>query len=105
MVNAYGFNPLLFPMAVLFLISAIGSGLPFGLADFIMWRILGGVAVGAASVLAPAYISEVAPARYRGALTTVPTSVPGSMYRCEEPCRVTVNVRWTAQSACATWAK
>ncbi len=54
--------------AGLFLISAIGSGLPFGLADFIMWRILGGVAVGAASVLAPAYIAEVSPAHMRGRL-------------------------------------
>ncbi len=54
--------------AGVFLISAIGSGLPFGLADFILWRFLGGVAVGAASVLAPAYIAEVSPARMRGRL-------------------------------------
>ncbi len=53
---------------VLFLISAIGSGLPFGLVDFILWRILGGIAVGAASVLAPAYIAEVSPAHMRGRL-------------------------------------
>jgi sugar porter (SP) family MFS transporter len=54
--------------AILFVISAIGSGIPFGIADFIFWRVLGGVAVGMASVLAPAYIAEVAPAKMRGRL-------------------------------------
>lgn len=54
--------------SVLFFISAIGSGLPITIWDFIAWRIIGGVAVGAASVLAPAYIAEVSPARYRGRL-------------------------------------
>src|SRR5690606_38613652 len=39
--------------------------------EFILYRILGGLAVGAASVMAPAYISEVAPARYRGRLATI----------------------------------
>ncbi len=52
----------------LFAASAIGSGLPFSIYDFIFWRVLGGVAVGAASVLAPAYIAEVAPASMRGRL-------------------------------------
>jgi SP family sugar:H+ symporter-like MFS transporter len=51
-----------------FTVSAIGSGLPFGLTDFICWRLLGGMAVGAASVIAPAYIAEVSPARMRGRL-------------------------------------
>jgi len=54
--------------AVLFLVSAIGSGLPVTVWDFIWWRVLGGVAVGAASVIAPAYIAEVAPAHLRGRL-------------------------------------
>lgn len=52
--------------SVLFTISAIGSGLPVGIWDFIFWRVLGGIAVGAASVIAPAYIAEVSPARLRG---------------------------------------
>ncbi|HEY9858233.1 MAG TPA: sugar porter family MFS transporter [Candidatus Obscuribacterales bacterium] len=52
--------------SVLFTISAIGSGLPFGIWDFIFWRALGGIAVGAASVIAPAYIAEVSPAHLRG---------------------------------------
>ncbi len=54
--------------SVLFTISAIGSGLPFTIWDFIFWRALGGIAVGMASVLAPAYIAEVAPAHLRGRL-------------------------------------
>ena len=57
--------------AAFFIVSAWGSGVAGGSAEFVFYRVLGGLAVGAASVLAPAYISEVAPARYRGALTTV----------------------------------
>jgi MFS transporter, SP family, sugar:H+ symporter len=54
--------------SILFTISAIGSGLPFTIWDFIFWRVLGGIAVGAASVIAPAYIAEIAPAHLRGRL-------------------------------------
>ena len=57
--------------AVFFIASAWGSGIAGGSAEFVFYRVLGGLAVGAASVLAPAYISEVAPAHYRGALATV----------------------------------
>jgi sugar porter (SP) family MFS transporter len=57
--------------ACLFCISAIGSGLPFTVYDFIFWRLLGGVAVGAASVVAPAYIAEIAPAEWRGRLASL----------------------------------
>lgn len=54
--------------SVLFAVSALGSGLAFGLVDFSLWRALGGVAVGIASVIAPAYIAEIAPAHLRGRL-------------------------------------
>lgn len=54
--------------AVMFLASAIGSGMPVTIFDFTFWRLLGGMAFGAASVIAPAYIAEVSPARYRGRL-------------------------------------
>lgn len=54
--------------SVLFTLSAIGSGIAFGVWDFICWRMLGGIAVGMASVIAPAYIAEVAPAHLRGRL-------------------------------------
>jgi MFS transporter, SP family, sugar:H+ symporter len=54
--------------AVLFLVSAIITGLAPNLALFIIGRIIGGVGVGVASVIAPAYIAEVSPARIRGRL-------------------------------------
>jgi SP family sugar:H+ symporter-like MFS transporter len=54
--------------AVLFLVSALGSGLAFSLFSLAVFRFIGGVAVGAASVIAPTYIAEIAPARIRGRL-------------------------------------
>jgi SP family sugar:H+ symporter-like MFS transporter len=54
--------------AALFLVSAIGTGLSGTLGLLIGFRVIGGVAVGAASVIAPAYIAEIAPARIRGRL-------------------------------------
>jgi len=54
--------------AALFLISALGSGLAFGPVDLIIWRVVGGIGVGAASVIAPAYIAEISPAAVRGRL-------------------------------------
>ena len=54
--------------ALLFAVSSLGSGIAQSLTVFSIWRFLGGIAVGAASVIAPAYIAEVAPARMRGRL-------------------------------------
>jgi len=54
--------------AVLFVVSAIGSGLANSLVVLALFRIIGGVAVGMASVIAPAYIAEIAPAGIRGRL-------------------------------------
>ena len=54
--------------AVLFLSSAVGSALAQTLTGLIVWRIIGGLGVGFASVLAPAYIAEVSPADQRGRL-------------------------------------
>ncbi|MFJ9631100.1 sugar porter family MFS transporter [Streptomyces sp. NPDC091280] len=54
--------------AVLFTISAVGSALPFALWDLAFWRIIGGFAIGMASVIGPAYIAEVSPPAYRGRL-------------------------------------
>src|SRR3712207_7479153 len=54
--------------AVLFLVSALVTGLAPNLLILIIGRIVGGVGVGVASVIAPAYIAEVAPARIRGRL-------------------------------------
>lgn len=57
--------------AVLFIVSAWGSGIAGDATIFIIARVLGGLAVGAASVIAPAYISEVAPAEKRGRLSSI----------------------------------
>lgn len=54
--------------SALFTASALGSGLAFGPWDLIIWRVVGGLGVGAASVIAPAYIAEVAPPSIRGRL-------------------------------------
>ena len=71
LADGYGRRNIMRVAAVFFIISAWGSGVAGSSLEFVIYRVLGGLAVGAASVLAPAYISEVAPARYRGALTTV----------------------------------
>jgi SP family sugar:H+ symporter-like MFS transporter len=57
--------------AAFFIISAYGSGIAGSSTEFVIYRIIGGFAVGAASVLAPAYISEVTPAHLRGRLSSV----------------------------------
>jgi SP family sugar:H+ symporter-like MFS transporter len=57
--------------AALFLVGALVQGAAASHLIFVIARICGGMAVGAASVLSPAYISEVAPAEIRGRLTTV----------------------------------
>ncbi|WP_349828654.1 sugar porter family MFS transporter [Brevibacterium litoralis] len=54
--------------AAFFIVSAIGSGLAFTEWDLILWRVVGGLGVGAASVIAPAYIAEISPASARGRL-------------------------------------
>ena len=71
LADRWGRRSVLIISAVLFLLSALGSGLANNSVVFIIARVLGGFAVGAASVMSPAYIAEVAPARYRGRLATV----------------------------------
>jgi MFS transporter, SP family, sugar:H+ symporter len=68
LANRFGRIPVMVIAAILFLLSSIGSGLAFGVADLIVWRVVGGLGVGAASVIAPAYIAEVSPAGVRGRL-------------------------------------
>ncbi len=56
--------------AILFLASAFGAGLAQSVPSLMIWRVVGGLGIGTASVIAPAYISEIAPARFRGALAS-----------------------------------
>lgn len=69
--DRFGRRRVLMFCAVLFALSAIGAALPRTLAEFVTARIVGGLAIGAASVLAPLYIAEVAPARDRGRLVSL----------------------------------
>lgn len=68
LVDRFGRVRCMMVASVLFLVSSIGSGAAFGIFDFVFWRIVGGLGVGAASVIAPAYIAETAPTRLRGRL-------------------------------------
>lgn len=71
LADKYGRRSLLIVAAALFIISAWGSGVAISSVEFVIYRIIGGIGVGAASVMAPAYISEIAPAKYRGTLASV----------------------------------
>ncbi len=51
--------------------SSVGVFFSYSLDQFVLWRILGGVGIGAASILAPMYIAEIAPTRMRGRLVTL----------------------------------
>jgi MFS transporter, SP family, sugar:H+ symporter len=66
-----GRRPTMLLNAVFFLVSAFIAGAAGSAGVFIAGRLLGGLAIGAASVLAPMYISEVAPARLRGRLASL----------------------------------
>jgi SP family arabinose:H+ symporter-like MFS transporter len=68
--DVYGRKKILIITAVLFAISAIGSAIPQNLTQFVLARFIGGLGVGAASMLSPLYISEIAPAKIRGTLVT-----------------------------------
>lgn len=69
--DAFGRRAALCGAAVLFAISSWGSGIAEGSLEFVAYRLLGGFAVGAASIICPAYISEIAPAAIRGRLATL----------------------------------
>ena len=71
LADRYGRRTMMLWAALFFIISAWGSGIATSSMEFVVYRIIGGFAVGAASVMSPAYIAEVAPARYRGRLATV----------------------------------
>jgi sugar porter (SP) family MFS transporter len=68
LADRYGRIPAMLVGAVLFLVSAIGCGLAIGVVDLIIWRLVGGLGIGIASVIAPAYIAEISPKHLRGRL-------------------------------------
>lgn len=68
LADRWGRIPAMVTGAILFFISAIGAGFAFGVADLIVWRVVGGLGIGIASVIAPAYIAEISPKQIRGRL-------------------------------------
>jgi SP family sugar:H+ symporter-like MFS transporter len=61
LADKFGRRAIMIITAIIFAISAFGSGISESSAEFIFYRLFGGLGIGAASVLAPAYIAEVAP--------------------------------------------
>ena len=71
LADKFGRRAIMIITAIIFAISAFGSGISDSSAEFIFYRLFGGLGIGAASVLAPAYIAEVAPPALRGRLATL----------------------------------
>jgi SP family sugar:H+ symporter-like MFS transporter len=71
LADSIGRRPTMLLNAILFLLSAVATGAASSAEVFIAARIAGGIAIGAASILAPMYIAEVAPAQIRGRLASL----------------------------------
>lgn len=71
MNHKYGRKQILLASGILFSISSVCTGWACGFDTFIMWRIMGGVAIGLASNISPTYIAEIAPANWRGRLVSL----------------------------------
>lgn len=69
--DKYGRKPAMIAIAFLYFASALGCALSDNWYFLIFWRVIGGLAVGGASVIAPLYITESAPAQKRGVLVAV----------------------------------
>jgi SP family xylose:H+ symportor-like MFS transporter len=66
-----GRRNVLFLLALLYLLSALGSAMANNWTMFLIYRFLGGIAVGGSSVVAPMYIAEITPARLRGRMVAI----------------------------------
>lgn len=71
LADRYGRKYLLTISAVIFIVSAIGTGIVNDLNWFIFWRIFGGIGIGMASNLSPMYIAEVSPGSTRGRFVSI----------------------------------
>ena len=69
--DKFGRKRLLILSAFMFAATSIGNGLAQNFTIFVVWRLLGGVAIGLASNLSPMYIAEIAPAKMRGRLVSI----------------------------------
>lgn len=66
--DRFGRKPTLLWVGILYIVSALGSGLAWNVEVFILARFIGGVGIGVSTVVAPMYISEIAPPAHRGRL-------------------------------------
>lgn len=71
LADKFGRKSVLIGAAVAFIVSAWGSGISSSSAEFVLYRLIGGLAIGAASILSPAYIGEIAPPNIRGRLISM----------------------------------
>jgi SP family xylose:H+ symportor-like MFS transporter len=69
--DRFGRKGMLILSALLFLISAVGTAFPQTFAQFIFFRIVGGLGIGAASMTSPMYIAEITPAKIRGRMVSL----------------------------------
>lgn len=69
--DRFGRKPTLLLVGVLYVLSAVGCGLAWDVWSFVLFRTLGGLGVGISTVVAPMYITEIAPPAYRGRLTAL----------------------------------
>jgi len=69
--DRFGRRNVLILSAILFLVSAIGTAIPRPLTTFLVFRFLGGLGVGAASMTSPMYIAEISPAHIRGRMVSI----------------------------------
>ena len=69
--DRFGRRTALVIAAVLFLISALGTALPRTFTEFVIYRAIGGLGVGIASMTSPMYIAEISPARIRGRMVSL----------------------------------
>jgi sugar porter (SP) family MFS transporter len=68
--DIYGAKRLLQLLSIMFFVSSVGCGLATDISMLILFRFIGGLAIGGASVLCPVYISEISPPKHRGLLAS-----------------------------------
>jgi SP family sugar:H+ symporter-like MFS transporter len=71
LADKFGRRSVLIVTSILFVVGSWGSGVAHGSLEFILYRVMGGLAVGAANIVCPAYISEIAPSAVRGRLASL----------------------------------
>jgi SP family sugar:H+ symporter-like MFS transporter len=68
--DRWGRLRVMFIGGIMFFVSSLGAAFAFGVWDLALWRVIGGLGIGTASVIAPAYIAEIAPRQIRGSLAS-----------------------------------